>query len=367
MKHKSPLVIIDARMVTNIGHGIGNYVEDLAQGLLALNEKEPFPYEILFLTNPELNSTSAIHNFSKQQNTISFLHPLESILLPQVLKRLKPSVFHSPSFSSLTYYPCPHILTIHDLNHLRFGSMSQKIYYKTLVKHAIKIAAKIFTVSDFSKKEIESWLPGLPIQIAKNAIKAWPEISSEEEKVILKKFGLRAKEFFFTLSNPKPHKNLTFLKKAYQQYQKEKLTAKESPFPLVLSTQGNSVEGILHIGELPTKEIITLIKNCSGFYFPSLYEGFGRPPLEAALLGAAIIASNIPAHEEGLSIFATHEKTLLSPIDQDAWAKAFHQAQNKKLPYPPKDAKEKIFVAYSSETLAKTMDKAYREILHTAR
>lgn len=344
-KPAKPTVVIDARMVDAIGHGIGIYVENLAKGLA--ENKTELPYELLFLLHETPRSSSALHEFRTKHVDIPFLHPAESLLLPIILRREKAALYHSPSFSSLLYYPCPHILTIHDLNHLHFGSLKQRAYYSFLLKRAARSAAQVFTVSEFSRGQIQSWIPGLKVEIAENAITPLPSPTEQEAKEILQKFGLKTGEYFFCHANSKPHKNTEMLKRAHEIYSRETKT----PLPLVLATT---------TGPLSEKELATLLHHCTAFYFPSLYEGFGRPPLEAALEGAPIVASNIPAHEEALRFFRAEEKLLLPPEDDHAWAKAFHAAQEKKLTRPSTETRQKITANYSVEKLAATMDRAYR-------
>lgn len=347
-------VVIDARMVGSVGHGIGMYVEDLAEGLA----QRSLPYDILFLTSAALGHASSIRKFPHKEVDVPFLHPLEAFRLPRVLDELKPSLFHSPSFSCLWRYPCAYLLTLHDLNHLHFGSLAQKLYYRFLVRPALRAASRVFTVSRVSQQEIMHWAPGIRVDLAKNAIRPWPEVEEEEANAILQKFQLQRRAYFFSLSNPKPHKNLALLKRAHRVYQKESEAKGTASWPLVLSLAGPAEKGIVSTGPLTPKEISVILGNCAAFYFPSLYEGFGRPPLEAALFNIPLVVSRIAAHEEALAIIPSSNVTFLGATDEPAWTQAFHQKHRL-----VSDTKTEILNEYSVEKLASTMDKAYQELL----
>ena len=347
-----PLLIIDGRMPS--GSSFANYVSGLAKGLSNIAPKSA--YEVVFLTRPE----QKIFDFRTIECNIPFLHPKEIFKIPSILKKNKADLYHSPSFSSLLYYPCPHIITVHDLNHLQFGNFAHKIYYNILLRKALLGAKTAVSVSQFSAAEIKRWIPRLTIECAYNPIEKQAELSPETESKILNKFKLQKNSFFFCLSNSKPHKNLDFLKSAYQKFS----TTEKTPLPLVISTQSIAQSnGIHHIGFLNNEEMACLLKNCSAFFFPSLYEGFGRPPLEAALYEKALVVSKIPPHVEALCLLPENEKLLLSPKNETEWSNAFQLAQNKKLAPVSLASKNKILDFYSAASLAKKMDGIYKNAL----
>jgi glycosyltransferase involved in cell wall biosynthesis len=348
-------IVVDGRMIRSEGHGIATYVSELAKAFV----ERKGAYELSFIVDGAAKLPDVFQHYSLHPVEIPFLHPTEVFLLPKVLKSLGAALYHSPSFSSLLYYPCPHILTLHDLNHLHFGSWKEKIYYHSILRCSVRSAKKVLTVSHASQKEIAHWLGRDPdsIAIATNVLAKPPALRPEWTASVLKKYGLEKYKFFFCLSNPKPHKNLPFLFNVYKNYRE----ANPSPWPLAVSVKEAPQEGLVFLGNIPPDEKNALLESCGGFLFPSLYEGFGLPPLEAALHGRPIVASNIAPHQETLGAYA--EVALLDPHDRNEWVEAFRKLQAKEIASFSAKSIAQLEQAYSSERLFQQMDAVYRECL----
>jgi hypothetical protein len=148
-------LVIDGRMLREQGHGIALYLSDLLSGIC--ESKTLFlTYRITVLT--PAGSGPWIHHYipeqvAKWETDTSFLSPQEIWQIPLLLKKIQADLYFSPSFSSLLHYPCPHIQTVHDLNHLHYGSLFQKIYYRFLLAPSLHKARAIITVSNFHKKK----------------------------------------------------------------------------------------------------------------------------------------------------------------------------------------------------------------------
>lgn len=334
-------------MVKAEGHGIGNYVLQMAEGLAQLQK----PYELLYLVDKNLPAGHPLRGHSHRDSAVAFLHPLEPFRLGKEIAKLKPALFHTPSFASLWAYPCPHVQTVHDLNHLHFGSALQHAYYAWILLPSLKNAKRVLTVSESSRVEISAWLKSQgiekPIALAENAILPF---TAAADPAFLESRRLKAGEYFFSLSNNKPFKNLALLKEAHRK--------SGSPFPLVISTQGESGEGILHTGPLAEAELATLLPNAKALYFPSLYEGFGRPPLEAALAGVVPVVSDIPPHREALR--GVKEAIFLPREEPTAWEEKFRRPPEGKV---SAESKRWIQENYSLQKLAAAMHETYTSAL----
>jgi glycosyltransferase involved in cell wall biosynthesis len=346
MGHKKPRIVVDARMLGQ--HGIGQYVADLALGM-AKAERD---YELFYLVSHELAQEHALRSLPHAESSIPFLHLREALFLPSEIQRLEPDLYHSPSFSSLLWAPCPYVQTVHDLNHLHFGNTAQKIYYRALLKPSALKARALLTVSQSVREELSEWLQNKrPIELAPNAIQKRPE----GEKKRLTAFELK-NDFFLCVSNNKSHKNLALLERAYEKAKKQE---PHLP-PLVMNISGQTTEGIQKIGAVTQADLDALFSHARAFFFPSLYEGFGRPPLEAALHGTPPYVSAIAPHKEGLA--GVKEARFFSPTEESAWVDAFLLAA-KNSARVSETSRNWITQEYSLEKLARTMDGIYRAAL----
>ena len=341
-------------MVGARGHGIGNYVLDIAAGMWG----EALTYELVFLLAPDCPADSVLRRFEHHTSKIPFLHPLEIFSLAGEVAKLNPTLFHSPSFSSLARYPFPLAITVHDLNHLQFGGLFHRLYYRFLLLPALRQARAVASVSQTAAAELDLWMRnhGLKkeVRVVPNPLRPVPGLPARE---VLPLYGLEQEKYFFCLSNPKPHKNLDFLVSAYRRAREER----PSLPALVLSTEGKSEGGVKHIGSVPSEHIGALLAGARAFFFPSLYEGFGRPPAEAVLEQTAPVVSDIPVLREALT--GVNEAIFLPPSDLNAWKEEFLR----------RAAEEKIWISLASiaavsaghslRAVWKKADAFYREAL----
>lgn len=294
-------VIIDIRIVDNNLNGIGRYTYELVNGLIKKNK-----IKLKLLTNDMELSKKIFgeHNnieFIKIKS--KFLSPYEIIELPLVLNKFKKDyMFHSPSFSCSPFIKNKSFITIHDLNHLalpQYYSKFHKYYYKYIVKPFSLRCKKIFTVSEFSKQEIIKWLKCKEnkVVVTYNGIddKFKPINNKDLLDSVRTKYKLPYK-FIMYIGNLKPHKNVETLIKAFSKIYKEyKLVINGKPNDSILNAINcNKLhDRVIFIGYVDDEDLPVLYNLASVFVFPSAYEGFGLPPLEAMACGCnTIVARN---------------------------------------------------------------------------
>jgi glycosyltransferase involved in cell wall biosynthesis len=360
-----PRVLIDARMVGPRPHGFARYVSRLARGLSSLKT----PYESIFIVASDTPPAN-FRGFRCVPASSKFLSPLEMIEIPKLLKKEGATLFHSPTFSSFPFCPCPAVSTVHDLNHLKFGSTFERIYYQAILKPFFRRAKAKLTVSEFSRGEIVAWsgVQKSEIEVVYNAIDAEFSERPADLEHRVRALGLTPGAYFLCFSNPKPHKNIPFLIQAYAKYRKE-LGAQEDLWPLTLSLSLSSLPelsdqpGVLALGSVSDEDSQALVHGAGAVVFPSLYEGFGLPPVEAAASGVAVVASDIAPHREGLVDVPTESVRFCSPVDLDEWSSTLHDASRGKIQGTSAEVRQRVLRRFSVERLGEHMDRIYRCVL----
>lgn len=368
------LLIVDARSVDAIHHSFARYITQLAKGLKELGD---LPYRVEFLVTPECaKNQAALSEFPMHSVATPFLHPSELWKIPRALRDLKADAYHSPTFSAALGVSCPYAATVHDLNHLAFGSFFKKIYYSAILKPYLRKAEQIVTVSEFSKRAIADWMDIAPGKIATAYNVINPFLNPQEptdSELIFQKYSLQKGTYFLSISNPKRHKNLSMLVRAYARYRA--LVGPSSALPLVLSVREISeieglppsefrlVDGVMCLGNLSENEAKVLNMSAKAAFFPSLFEGFGMPPIEASVMGVPLCVSDIPPHREGLIDLQTSEAYWCNPQNEEAWTQAFKLAHEGHIVGASSETRQAILQRWSALRLAKTMDPIYRRML----
>lgn len=292
-------IIIDTRMIMEKMHGIARYTFEIVNHLID-NKKTK-----LYLIVNELNRKSFIsksNNIKYITAKSNFLSIKEQFELPLILNKYKgKALYHSPSFSCSPFINCDTIMTIHDLNHLIFPQYYKKYhkyYYEYIVKPSALKAKKILTGSNFSKNEIVNWLKCREdkVKVIYHGIDKRFMVIEEVDTLMRVKSKYKLPErFLLYVGNTKPHKNVDTLLRALVMVKKD--------IKLVINGDINEhlgqiidqlgiVDKVQFIGYVDDDDLPSLYNLADMFIFPSLYEGFGLPPLEAMACGCPVVVSN---------------------------------------------------------------------------
>lgn len=285
--------------------------------------------------------------------------------------RLSILVSTSPFFSFLA--PCSKVNTIHDAAYARFKAFRNilsKWYIQTSIYLSHALCARVITVSDFSKTELTSQhhFSHDQIVVIPNATPDLPEIHPSEDLGVLQKFQLEPKRYLFYVGSLSPHKNIHGMIAAFNRFCK---TQPKDTWQLVLAGNPNRdlakltspSTQIKCLGPISNEHKVVLIRNAALMLFPSLYEGFGLPVLEAQYLGRPVITSNI----ESLRDVSGAGAILVDPTDISAIAQAISSIINQEMDVPAliKRGQENVS-RFSWAASARTLLATLTDIEHTS-
>jgi glycosyltransferase involved in cell wall biosynthesis len=308
---KNGVVGVDVRMYHK--SGIGRYIRSLLPGLI---NSTGYRYD-LYGYEEDRGSFAEFPRAEFIPVTSRIYLPKEHI---ELARKIRPcDLYFSPHFiHPLFKIPAKRrVITVHDVFHISGRSIFnplQKLYMKTLYDRCIRKADEIITVSEFSKSEIEKYFPHSRGKITvipfytdrSNFFILDKSARAEIKKQITANCGFDfSHPYILYVGNIKPHKNLLRLLEAFRQNhnrelyllivgEREGFIGREKDFD-------KKIEGIPRIvftGKISDEMIRGLYNLAEFFIFPSYYEGFGSPPLEAMACGAPIAASDIPVLRE---------------------------------------------------------------------
>jgi glycosyltransferase involved in cell wall biosynthesis len=292
-------IAIDARMI-NPGsmHGIARYVYELLVCLMTTETE----HEFFIIVNPR-NSLEQV-NWPKNMRLVtvkgSWISLRQQWELPRVLKEIKAELFHAPSFMAPLACPCRLVMTIHDLNHMvlpQFYTPLHQFYYQVFVRSCIRRSEYILTVSQFSKDEIVRNLNIAPdkVFVTYNGVSEnYVPITDSAQLEYVRDIYELPEKFIFCLSNNKPHKNVHQLVRAF--------CHSNIAIPLVLAcpvdtniiriAENYGKKHLIYFSKFIDEEHLPSVYSLTHlFVYPSTYEGFGLPPLEALSCGAPVVVA----------------------------------------------------------------------------
>jgi glycosyltransferase involved in cell wall biosynthesis len=302
---------IDARKLHDFG--IGTYIRNLLRHLARIDHDNEF----VLLCRPDDRGTltSLGENFRPVVETSPNYSIAEQIKIPLALKREGVTLFHAPHYVLPPLVRCRSVVTIHDCIHLMFPQYLPNRfaleYARTSIAMAARRAERILTVSESSKRDILRFVKTQPdkIDVIYNAYDERFGIEPLEEDVVRvrERYQLHD-EFVLYAGNVKPHKNLARLIEAFHAVRRRNL----EHLKLVLIGDEISKYAALRravhqhqlhqyvrfLGYLPEETLAVMYRLAGVFVFPSLYEGFGLPPLEAMASGTPVVTSNVSSLPE---------------------------------------------------------------------
>lgn len=194
------------------------------------------------------------------------------------------------------------IVCIHDMNvraNPKFYSWKFRLVYRALFGYEAKTARVVLTDSNFSKGEIEKYYPAARGKIDVIPC-AWQHVERvEADPSVLARAGLEQGSFYFAMSSLAPNKNLRWLVETARLNPSETLAVAGGINSKVFGKHDiPEADNVRYLGYVTDGEAKALMQGCKGFLYPTFYEGFGIPPMEAMACGAPVAVSDTEVMRE---------------------------------------------------------------------
>jgi glycosyltransferase involved in cell wall biosynthesis len=295
----------DATPLLGLRTGVGNYS---AQLLAALLEQEPDWDFLLYSNHPlaslesELHRAVRVHGYLRRSRWLWM-----QLKLPWLVGRTRPDLCHFTNSLAPLYHNRPYVLTIHDASlflYSRFHPWARLLTIRLLLPLVARRAEAVITVSEHARQDLVRVL-GLPpdrVHVVHEAAAARfrPVHDTAERDRVRQRYGL-PERYLLYLGTLEPRKNLGRLLSAIQQLRRDGMAEElvlvgkrgwlMNGFERQIEASGLT-SAVRITGFVPAEDLPAIISAATLFVFPSLYEGFGLPPLEAMACGTPVLASN---------------------------------------------------------------------------
>ena len=307
-------IAIDIRRIQDFG--VGTYIRNLVKTLAGKDQKNYY-----FLLGDE-EKAAAVVSLPENFQVLHWDNPRESwrmhLQLYRLLQAHPADVLHIPYMRAAPLMPCRYVITVHDIADFFYnshGGLKQNLRWR-MVRRSLAHARHIMAVSKATKRDLENLfeIPSRQITVVENAIDERFTQSSrrEEQQLILERYQVNY-PFLLYVGNVKPQKNIPRLIEAFAVIKGrlrnhpvyrdlrlviigDDLSAHSDLRRTVLRTRVQN--DVRFLGFVPVETLRVFYQSAEVFVFPSLYEGFGLPPLEAMAQGTPVVTSNVSSLPE---------------------------------------------------------------------
>jgi glycosyltransferase involved in cell wall biosynthesis len=374
-------IVIDTRHIRD--YGIGTYIRNLIHALARRDSENYYTLVTYPEVAPELAGLPSNFEVALYERVDSSW--LDQVAFPLYLRRFQADLFHIPLNVVSLLMPRPFVVTVHDLSSLLYEDLplSRRRFRNLQVRRGLERAARVIAVSNATRRDIEG-LFGVhadKIRQIYNALdpkflEDGPDQGSPEMEQTLERYQIR-RPFLLYVGTIRRQKNIPRLVEAFAVLRAELeghpvygdlrliiLGDEITRHPEVRRTviQTRVEHAVRFLGFVPFQTMRVFYSSAAAFVFPSLYEGFGLPPLEAMASGTPVITSNsssLPEVVGDAAVLVNPENvfeiargirdTLLSdPLRQSLIAKGREQTRR-----------------FSWDDTARQVQEVYREVLES--
>lgn len=325
---------IDARKLTDFG--IGTYIQNLIRTLAAREDDNSY---VLFVGPSHEGLLADLpDNFKLVIERSPVYSVRELVALSWRLRRLKLDLYHATHYVLPAWVPCRAVVTIHDIIHLLYPQFLPGplafLYAQRMIRRSLIRGDQIIAGSQNTKSDLMEYfeVSGRKINVVYYGVaeRFSDPLDEDEVRAKLEPFGLEPGYALF-VGNPKPHKNLDNVVKAFARALElgpadSRLVCvgnRESrDFKIQRRAEQLNISDRVHLlGHVDDETLRALYQGAELFLYPTLYEGFGLPVVEAMASGVPVITSNSSALKEVAEGYAQ----LVDPLDIEQMARAIAQ------------------------------------------
>jgi glycosyltransferase involved in cell wall biosynthesis len=379
---------IDARFYGPVGKGLGRYTKEVVDNIIKLDQVNEYA---VFLRKENFADFKCDGlRVKKVPADIKWYGLAEQVIFPFYIWRQRLDLMHFPHFNVPIFCPVKFVVTIHDLILIKFptarattlGPFLYKIKnlaYRLVITLAVERARKILAVSQYTKEEVVRHFKIKPARVAvtyEGVANLMPPPARHEREGREEKTGennpltpppCKKKNFLLYVGNAYPHKNLEGLIRVFARINESRpelklvLVGKEDYFYRRLKQYAKNFPAkIIFTGYLPDAALQNLYSRALVYTFPSFYEGFGLPALEAMAFGLPVVSSNKTSLPEVLGQAALY----FNPADEkDMQEKIELVIKDEKLRQDLKNRGVEQVKKYSWSDCAQKTLEIYKELL----
>lgn len=290
-------VVVNARFLTQHITGVQRYAVEIC-----LELKKIMSDDVVFVSPSNIKQNEYAKQLSVKTIGSHKGHVWEQWDLVRYLKQHGNPLLLCLCNTAPLYYTNK-IVTVHDVAFEAYPQTFSKAFlysYRFLIPRITKSALRVITVSQFSKEEIVKYygLNAKNIDVVFSA--AADKFHIEED------WKLKEKKYFLAVSSLNYRKNFSAVLRAFEIFEKKRKDISlfiigdlnNSNFKTIDIEHYKKNPRVLFLGRISDEQLVKYYSNALAFIFPSIYEGFGLPPLEAQACGCPVLASDIPPHHE---------------------------------------------------------------------
>lgn len=322
-------IVIDARRIRDFG--IGTYIRNLIQALAKADQENQYQIVVSAAHAPLFGGLPP--HFQIATYNAEDTRPGEEIAFPLHLRRFAANVYHIPLNRVPFFMPKPYVVTVHDMSTLLFSEESgmRMNLRRYRFRRSLLRAGKVLAVSAATRRDVVQTL-GIPAERVRLVYSApapeffqrghtadrraaGPQTEEHERRRIMERYQINY-PFLLYAGNIRPQKNIPRLVEAFAVVRSE-LANHPAYSDLRLIIIGDQIarnpavrHAVIHsrvencarfLGFVPFDTLRIFYECAAAFVFPSLYEGFGLPPLEAMASGTAVVTSNVSSLPEAVN------------------------------------------------------------------